>query len=104
MVFFSFCVMQLMIIVSSSVGAVEFLQTEEENFAPLIAQLPMGSFTPSVLIAPTLSPRAYDADGRAPEHRSREAQRSACRLAAARRSGISCRGLSALSLRDRAWW
>src|SRR5262247_4919156 len=31
-------------------------------------------------------PRAYSAEGRTPEHRSREAQRAACRSAAGRRS------------------
>src|SRR5215470_19255971 len=40
-----------------------------------------------MLLSRSLLPaRAYSAEGRTPEHRSREAQRAACRSAAARRS------------------
>src|SRR5689334_13276245 len=44
-----------------------------------------------------LLPRAHRAEGRAPEHRSREAQRAACRSAAGRRSRQSLAAASAES-------
>src|SRR5262245_25717034 len=44
-------------------------------------------YSPEFLAVPVLAPsRAYSAEGRTPEHRSREAQRAACRSAAGRRS------------------
>ena len=50
-----------------------------------------------ILILAGLLPRAHGAEGRAPEHRSREAQRAACRSAAGWRSRQSLEAASAES-------
>jgi CheY-like chemotaxis protein len=60
------------------------LLTSKDRKEDLITGLEAGA--DDYLTKPFDPPRAYGAEGRTPEHRSREAQRAACRSAAGRRS------------------